>query len=210
MATPAALGKASAGPAISAALFQQDYFYARKSQFSWSPRFYFYDEHGNTLAFVRNATFAWKKEIRVFTDPTLSFELLAIKPVGSSRPVEAFQVTDSVNQSRVGAIRQMQAGPLQRRRWVLMDSAGEEIGTVGEDSALLGGIRRLITELAPQSYTFLLGDRELGWATQNGGLFTPELKIDLSSDSEKRLDRRLVAAAVVLMLAFSAQPLGAE
>lgn len=210
MATPVALGKASAGPAISAALFQQDCFYARKSRLSWSPKFYFYDEQGNTLAFLRNGTFAWNNEIRVFTDPTLSFQLLAIKPAAHSDFTETFEVMDSVNRSRAGAVRQMQSSPLQRRQWVLLDSAEQEVAALTEDSVLLGGIRRLVTELAPQSYTFLMGEREVGWATQNGGLFTPELKIDLSSDGEKRVDRRLVAAAVVLLLAFSAQPLRAE
>lgn len=210
MATPAALGKTSASPAISAALFQQDCFYARKSHFSWSPRFYFYDEHGNTLAFVRNASFTWSNEIRVFTDPTLSFELLVIRPLSRRSPGESFVVIDSVNHKPVGAIRQLQGNRLQRRQWVLMDPDDQEIATVTEDSLLLGGIRRLVTELVPQSYTFLFADREVGRATQNGSLFTPEMKIDLSSDREKQLDRRLVAATAVLLLAFSAQPLGAE
>lgn len=209
MATIAAIGKASAGPAISAALFQQDCFYARKSQFSWSPKFYFYDEHGNTLAFVRNATFSCNKEIRVFTDPTLSFELLAIRPLPRRNLGGSFAVIDSVNHKPVGAIRQVQAR-LQRRQWVLMDSDDQEVATVTEDSLLLGGIRRLVTELVPQGYTFTFAGREVGRATQNGSLFTPEMKIDLSSDRERELDRRLVAATVVFLLAFSCQPLGAE
>jgi hypothetical protein len=209
MATIAALGKASAGPAISAALFQQDCFYVRKSQFSWSPKFYFYDEHGNTLAFVRNATFSWNKQIRVFTDPTLSFELLAIRPLSRRNPGDTFAVIDSVNHKPVGAIRQVHNG-LQRRQWVLMDSDDQEVATVIEDSLLLGGIRRLVTELVPQSYTFTFAGREIGKATQNGSLFTPEMKIDLSSDREKELDRRLVAATVVFLLAFSGHPLDAE
>lgn len=208
MATTAAVGKPST--AISAALFQQNFLYVRKSRFSWAPRFYFYDGHGNTLGFVRNATFAWNKGIRVFSDPTLSFELLSIRPVDTSTPDTRFEITDSVNRSRVGAIRQTQAGPLLRRCWVLMDSADQEIATVTENSLLLGGIRRLITEMAPQSYTFLLGGCEVGRATQNDRFFSPALKIDLSNDPEKRLDRRLVAAAVVLILAFSAQPPGVE
>jgi hypothetical protein len=210
MATIAALGKASAGPAISAGLFRQDCFYVRKSQFSWSPKFYFYDEHGNTLAFVRNATFSWNKQIRVFTDPTLSFELLAIRPLARRKPGESFAVIDSVNHKPVGAIRQVQANGPQRRQWALMDSDDREVATVIEDSLLLSGIRRLVTELVPQSYTFTFAGREVGRATQNGSLFTPEMKIDLSGDCEKELDRRLVAATVVFLLAFSGQPLGAE
>lgn len=210
MATPAALGKTSASPAISAALFQQDCFYARKSHFSWSPRFYFYDEHGNTLAFVRNASFTWSNEIRVFTDPTLSFELLVIRPLSRRSPGESFVVIDSVNHKPVGAIRQLQGNRLQRRQWVLMDPDGQEIATVTEDSLLLGGIRRLVTHGGPQSYTFRLAGHEIGKATQSGGLFSPEMKIDLSGDGGKQLDRRLAAAAVVLLLGISAHAPGAQ
>ena len=209
MATIAALGKTSAGPAISAALFQKDCFYARRSRFSWSPKFYFYDEQGNTLAFVRNAIFSWNKEVRIFTDPTLSFELLAIRPLSRRNLGATFAVTDSVNHKRVGAIRQIKPGRLQRQ-WVLINSDDQELATVTEDSLLLGGIRRLVTHGVPQSYTFRLAGHEIGKATQSGGLFSPEMKIDLSGDGGKQLDRRLAAAAVVLLLGISAHAPGAQ
>jgi len=140
MATTPALGTASARTAINAALFQQDRFYARKSRFSWAPKFYFYDEHGNTLGFVRNATLTWNHEIRVFTDPGLSFELLAIRPQAEGIPSLRFEVTDSVNRQPVGAVREVQVSPLQRRQWALLDAVGHEVGTVTENSLVLGGL----------------------------------------------------------------------
>ena len=54
MATFAALGKTSAALPITAAVFQQDHFYVRQTRSSWSPRLYFQDDCGKTLAFVRN------------------------------------------------------------------------------------------------------------------------------------------------------------
>lgn len=205
MATTAALGKASAAPAISAALFQQVHFFVRKSAFSWAPKFYFYDQSGDTLAFVRNATLTWNREIRVFTDPGMSFELLAIRPLAGRSSGACFEITDSVNHERVGAVRQVETSGLQRRQWALMDSAGQEVGTVIEDSLLLGGLRRLVTELLPQSYTFRLAGCAVGTATQKGSLFNSEMEIDLSADHEKQLDPRLVTAVLVLLLASSAQ-----
>lgn len=209
MATTAALGKASASR-ISAALFRQDRFYARKSRFSWAPKFYFYDEHGQTLAFVRNATFTWERKIRVFSDPGLSFELLTISPLAGRHSAPSFEVIDSVNHERVGTIRPVQVNRLQRRQWRLMDARGQEVGTVTEDSVLLAGLRRLLIELVPQTYTFFLAQREIGKARQNGSLFNSEMEIDLSADCENQLDRRLATAAVVLLLAISTQPLRGE
>jgi hypothetical protein len=205
MATTAALGKASATPAISAALFQQVHFFVRKSAFSWAPKFYFYDQTGKTLAFVRNATLTWNREIRVFTDPGMSFELLAIRPVAGGSSRSCFEITDSVNHHRVGTIRHVETSRLQRRQWALMGPAGQEVGTVIEDSLLLGGLRRLVTELLPQGYTFRVAECVVGTATQKGSLFNSEMEIDLSADHEKQLDPRLVTAVLVLLLASSAQ-----
>ena len=207
MATTAAPGKASATPAISAAIFQQDRFYARKSALSWAPKVYFYDEHGNTLAFVRNLASLWSRDIRVFTDSGLSFELLAIKPLAGRNSSLVFEITDSVNHERVGAIRQLHLGWMHRQQWSLIDCRDEEVAIVSEGSLLLGGLRRFVTELLPQSYTFRSGECDIGTATQNGSLFNSEMEIDLGADHEKRLDRRLVTAMVVLLLASSAQPL---
>src|SRR5689334_20455923 len=102
MATLAALGKASAVSPITAAAFQQNHFYARQTRSSWSPRLYFQDDSGNTLAFVRNLSCHYNHEIRVFTDPTLSFELLAIKPGVRTAEADHFTVTDSLTRELAG------------------------------------------------------------------------------------------------------------
>lgn len=199
MATLAAPEKICAVPAISAALFEQHRLYIRQTRFSWSPRLYFYDEHGKTLAFVRNATFTWNRDIRIFTDPTLSFELLRIRPRHSPGSPH-FEVVDCVNNQCAGAIRFLPAGRLQCRQWSLLDSIGQEVGTVREDSLLLAGMRRILTELVPQSYSFHVAGTVIGNARSSNGLLSPDVMIDVSSDCEKRLDRRLLAAAMVLLV----------
>jgi hypothetical protein len=140
----------------------------------------------------------------------MSFELLTIRPVAGRSSEACFEITDSVNHERVGTIRQVETSRLQRRQWALMGSAGQEVGTAIEDSLLLGGLRRFITELLPQSYTFRLAACGVGTATQKGSLFNSEMEVDLSADHEKQLDRRLVTGLLVLLLASSAQPLGRE
>ncbi len=200
MATTA-LGKTSVFPAISAALFQQDRFYIRQSHFSRSPRLYFFDEHGQTLAFVRNAGFTWANEIRIFTDPTLSFELLRMKPLRGATERRDILVLDSVNGQAAGLIKRLPSGRLQCQEWSLLDSVGQELGAIKEDSLLLAGIRRFLTELIPQSYTFHLGDSLIGRAARSSTLFTPRTEVNLSGDREKQLDRRLVTAAMVLLMA---------
>jgi hypothetical protein len=200
MATLAALGKTCARPAIRAALWSQDHFCVRQTQVSWSPKLYFYDHHGKTLAFVREAGFSWSKEVRVFTDPTLSFELLSVKPLPSGRSAASFEIIDSMNHQRVGAIMQLPPARLQRRHWTLLDTEGKEVGAVSKDSLLLAGMRGLFTQLVPQRYTFRIGDREVGEAKHGRRLFSPEMTIDLSRDCNKHLDRRLVTAAILILM----------
>lgn len=201
MATVAAAGKISAAPAISAALFQKDHFRARQTRFSLAPRLYFYDEEGKTLAFVRNLSLHWNKELRIFTDPGLSFELLTITPTKKDAGEKAFLVFDPVNRESVGRIKIPQAIGLQKQEWTLVDATGLQVGHLQEDSAMLGAMRRYLSQAVPQTYTFYGEDSLAGHASLMNGIFSPEMEIDLRKDHETQLDRRLVVAVLVLVLA---------
>ncbi len=205
-----ALGKAATVPAVCAALFQQDRFYACQSHFSRSPKVHFYDQGGKTLAFVRHASFSWTRDLQIFTDPTLSFELLRLKALRGRNGMHEFQVLDSVNGQAVGSIRRLSASGLQCQEWSLLDSAREELGVIKEDLLLLAGMRRFLTGLVPQSYSFYLGNCVVGRAAPARGWFSRSMEIDLTCDSEKQLDRRLITAAMVLLMAPIAHQLPQE
>jgi len=195
------LGTTGFPASISAPIFQQDRFFARQRVFSFSPQFYFLDANGNTLAFLRKKVFTWKDEIRVFTDETQSLELLYIKARKIIDWGTAFDVTDSINHQKVGALKRRPWKSLLRKEWIIMDANDQEIGKMQEDSLFLATIRRYLTNVIPQSYTFDLGGQEIGTARQNWNFFAPKMDVDFTSDPGKRLDRRLVAAAIVLLMA---------
>lgn len=206
MATIAAApGRVSSAPAISAALFQQDHFHARQTRFSLTPKLYFHDEHGKTLAFVRNLSLHWNRELRVFTDPTLSFELLTIRPVAEQPSGKGFDVFDPVNRELVGKIRIPRVSGLQKQEWNLFDGAGEQVGHLQENSALLAALRRYLSEALPQTYTFYGRECVAGHASLMNGIFSPEMEIDLCCDDKKPLDRRLVIAVLVIVWAGRTQ-----
>src|SRR5947209_19322362 len=201
MATPSLGAAAQSGPAISAAIFQQDYFSARQKIFTFAPKFYFYDLQGNVLAFLRKKVFTLKDEIRVFTDETQSMELLHIKARKIIDWGTAFDVTDSINNQKVGALKRRGWKSVVRTEWIIMDANEQEIGKIQEDSLLLAMVRRFLTNLIPQSYTFEIGSQQLGTARQNWNFFVPRMKVDFTSDPARRLDRRLAAAAIILLMA---------
>lgn len=200
MATPG-VNAPGVQPAIAAAIFQQDSFVARRKIFSLAPCFYVQDQLGNALAFLRKKVFTWKDEIRVFTDETQTLELLRIKARRIIDWGTAFDVTDSINHQKVGALRRQGWKSLMRKEWTIMDALDQEIGRIREDSAMLAFVRRFITALLPQAYTFELGGQQAGIARQNWNLFAPQMYVDFTADPGKRLDRRLVVAAIVLLMA---------
>ncbi|HZD95793.1 MAG TPA: hypothetical protein VE133_16145, partial [Candidatus Sulfotelmatobacter sp.] len=169
MATPGvnALGTQ---PAIAAAIFQQDTFIARQKVFSLAPSFYIQDHLGNALAFLRKKVFTWKDEVRVFTDETQSLELLHIKARKIIDWGTAFDVTDSINQQKVGVLKRRGWKSLVRKEWILMDAFDQEIGTIKEDSMLLAFVRRFLIAFIPQTYNFEIGGQQMGTARQNWNL----------------------------------------
>jgi hypothetical protein len=200
MATPG-VNAPGVQPAIAAAIFQQDSFIARQKIFSLAPCFYVQDQLGNALAFLRKKVFTWKDEIRVFTDETQSLELLRIKARKIIDWGAAFDVTDSINNQKVGALKRRGWKSVLRKEWTILDALDQELGTIREDSAMLAFVRRFITALLPQAYTFELHGQQVGTATQNWNLFAPKMSVDFTADPGKQLDRRLAVAAVVLLMA---------
>lgn len=200
MASPR-VGTTAKSVPISAAIFQQDHFMARQRIFTLVPQFHFYDLSGNTLAFLRKKVFTWKDEIRIFTDQTQSMELLYIKARKIIDWGTAFDVTDSINRQKVGVLKRRGWKSLVRGEWTIMDANDVEIGRIQEDSLFLATVRRYLTTIIPQSYTFEVHGLQAGTARRNWNFFGPKLDVDFSADPGRMLDRRLVAAAVVLLMA---------
>lgn len=190
-----------AQPAIAAAIFQQDSFLVRQKIFSLTPRFYIDDAMGNALAFLRKKVFTLKDEIRVFTDETQGMELLHIKARKIIDWGTAFDVTDSINRQKVGALKRRGWKSVMRKEWLIMDALDQEIGRIQEDSMMLALVRRFVLAVIPQTYSFELYGQPVGSAEQNWNLFAPKMRVDFTSDPGKRLDRRLAVAAVVLLMA---------
>jgi hypothetical protein len=113
----------------------------------------------------------------------------------------AFDVTDSINHQKVGALKRRAWKSLLRKEWIILDENDQEIGKVQEDSMFLATIRRYVTNIIPQSYSFEIGGQSVGAARQNWNFFAPKMEVDFSIDPDKKFDRRLAAAAIVLLMA---------
>jgi len=198
--TSVGIAPARSAPTVSASIFQQDSFVARQKIFTLTPKFVFFDQEGKVLAFLRKKVFSWKDDIRVFTDETQTFELLRIKGRQVIDFGASFDVTDSIAGEKTGALKRRGWKSLLRAEWDILDVRDQEIGKIREDSAFRAAVRRLLGQLIPQGYTFELQGQTVGTAQRTWNPFVPTMRVDFSNDPGKRLDRRLLVAAIVLLM----------
>src|SRR5262245_30515186 len=83
-----------------------DRFSARRKFFElFSPKFYFYDEQGNAIAFCKQKAFKLREDIRVYTDESMSREILLIRARRILDFSSAYDVIDSATQQSVGVLK---------------------------------------------------------------------------------------------------------
>jgi len=196
-------GEPMGSPTLAASVFAHDRYWARKKFFTlFSPKFYFYDEQGGLMAFVKQKAFKLREDISVYGDEEMSRELLHIRARRIIDWSSAYDVIDSLTQQKVGALKRKGWRSIVRDEWIVMDANDAEIGRIREDSTALALLRRFVTALIPQDYSFTVRGRPIGSAKQNLNFFLPKMAVDFSQDPMRELDRRIGLAAVVLLMAI--------
>jgi hypothetical protein len=168
--------------------------------------FHVFDAAGNVVFYSQQKAFKLREDIRVFSGEDMQTELLRIGARQIMDFAAAYDVIDSTNEQKVGALKRRGLASLVRDQWILMDAADRETGTVAEDSTGLALLRRifgeLVTIIAPQRYHFEIGGRTVGVGQQNRNPFVYTVTLDFSADSEGALDRRLGLATGLLLAAI--------
>ncbi|MFQ5778672.1 MAG: hypothetical protein ACE5IP_11765 [Terriglobia bacterium] len=183
--------------------FSLDQYVARRKVLAlFSPKFHLYDTMGNLVAFVQQKAFKLKEDITVYADEEKQQPLLNIKARQVLDFSAAYDVVDVRTGENVGAVRRRGLKSILRDEWIVLNAAGQQIGTVQEDSAGLAVLRRFLTNLIPQRYHVRLDGQEAGTIRQHFNPLVLKHDVDLRSDPGRRLDRRLALAAVVLLLAI--------
>lgn len=190
-----------ASTASGTATFSHDFFHARAKVFDIAPKFFFYDMQGNKIGFLKQKLFKLKEDIRLYADESMAQELLTVKARSILDFSTAYDVVDSRDQSKVGALKRKGLKSLVQDEWIIMDAADQSIGRIHEDSMTMALLRRFLSNLIPQSYVFEVGGQPIGTAKQHFNPFVLKMDVDVRRDASRKLDRRLVAAAVVLLLA---------
>ncbi len=172
-------------------------------------------ELGEPLCFVEQKRFKFKEDIRFYADASKTQELLRIKARQRFDPRATYDVTDSVG-TKIGAIQKVFGASLLRSTYAIHDASGQQIAITTEKSLPIAIFRRAVgfipyvenvADWLPIPYHFIFkhGEEIIGQNTRQTFKIRDNYTIDMSADTQRVLDRRLVLAIAVGMDALQAR-----
>jgi hypothetical protein len=173
----------------------------RKVLTVFGAKFHIYNAAGNLLGFCKQKAFRLKEDIRVYSDETMSDERLVIKARSAIDFSAAYDVVDSREQRKVGALRRKGFTSMFRDEWQVLDENDHEVGTIREDNAWMALFRRYLSNLIPQSFHLKdLHGQELAMFRTHFNPFIHRMTVSVFPDCP--LDAMLVLSAGILLVAI--------
>jgi uncharacterized protein YxjI len=187
---------------------QSRYMIRRKFLKLFGGAFHIFDEAGNVVFYSKMKAFKLKEDLRVFTGEDMAEEVLIIKARSMLDISATYDVTDAKTGQKVGALRRKGLKSLLRDEWLILDENDQEMGTIVEDNMLLALVRRLLSNLVPQTFQGTVDGAPVFTFRQHFNPFVQKISLDYSADRDGRLDRRLGIAAAVLLSAIEGRQEG--
>jgi uncharacterized protein YxjI len=147
----------------------------------------------------RKKGFKLKEDIRLFEDEAMQREILSIQARQVLDFSATYDVTDSRQRRRIGALRRKGLRSMLRDEWEILDPEDRPFGMIQEDSQQKALLRRFLTNLIPQSFDVIVGGTTVAEVRQHFNPIRFRLDVDFTLDGRRQLDRRLGLAAVVLL-----------
>jgi hypothetical protein len=122
-------------------------------------KFHIFNPQGAVIGFCKQKAFKLKEDIRVYTDESMNRELLRINARSMIDFSAAYDVFDSLTNTKIGALRRQGLASLVRDAWSVLDESDREIGQITEDSTLMAVVRRIIpyADMIPQKFALRQG-----------------------------------------------------
>ena len=154
----------------------------------------------NMLLYVKQKAFKLKEDITMFEDEAQTKPVIKINARNILDFSAAYDVTDVATGEKVGVLRRKgMMSSFVMDAWEILDKNDAVIGAIKEESMLLAMVRRYLANIIPQKFMMTIGETPVGHAKQTWNPFLPQMKVDFTADTGKKLDRRLGLAAVVLL-----------
>ncbi|MBE28422.1 MAG: hypothetical protein CMB06_04845 [Euryarchaeota archaeon] len=164
-------------------------------------KFRIVDEQDNLYGFCEQKRFRIKEDIRIYDDENKNNEWLIIKQRNLVDAWGGFDIVDPKENLLLGSIRRKFWKSVLRTKWELLDSDGNEIGMLIEDSLGYAIARRILLGiLLPKKFTlWTSADQQPITMRQK---FNPLIKkLVVTIPSGHAFDRRFIAGLAMVIAA---------
>lgn len=165
-------------------------------------KFHIYNEAGQLMFFCKQKAFKLKEDIRLYTDESMTEEVLTMQARSVMDFSATYDVIDSVEGVKVGALQRKGMKSMFKDEWVVLNGDDSQLGLIQEDSMGLALVRRFLANIIPQNFDMIVNDKKVVDIKQDFNLFVYKLNVDYSFDTENVVDRRLGIAAGLLIAAI--------
>jgi uncharacterized protein YxjI len=164
-------------------------------------KFRIMDEQDNLYGFCEQKRFKIKEDIRVYDDENKNNEWLVIKQKNFIDAWGGFDIYDPNAGVLLGTVRKKFWNSILRTRWELLDSEGQNVGVLEEDSLGYALVRRTFLGILPKKYTLhTIGSNVPITMRQK---FNPIIKkLVVNIPPEHPFDRRYIAGLALVIAAL--------
>jgi uncharacterized protein YxjI len=184
------------------AAFMLDQYMFRKKVFKlFGGAFHVYDKNDNVVLYSKQKAFKLKEDFRIYSDESMSTELITIKTPAILDISATYFVTDATTGQSVGALKRKGLKSIFKDEWSIFTTAdpNEEAGRVTE-SSVFGAILSRIIKLIPQSYVIqTAGGETIAMISQHFNPFVSKYTLNIPTETPA-IDRRLLIAAGILLV----------
>jgi hypothetical protein len=161
------------------------------------------DEAGAPVAFVRQKKLAIREDLRFFADESESEELFRVKARQVVDVGGRYDVTTPAGE-RIGVLQRRFAQTLLRTTWAILDADEGSLAEVTESSTARAIFRRVVDVPLLYHFSIVVDGRQVGEVRR---VFTlrDRYVMTLGGDIDRRIDRRLAVALLVVLDALQAR-----
>lgn len=167
-----------------------------------------YDENRKLICKAEQKAFKLKEQIHFFKDEEKTDELFSIKARKVIDISATYDIFDKSGKVVASLRRKGLASSFVRDEWLILNDKEEQIGSIVEDSNLLGLLRRYLDFVAlfvPQKFHVFVGEKEVGTMQQNKNPLTVKLACDFNDGIEKQLGSLLPIAIPSMIIIIEAR-----
>ena len=174
------------------------YLFRRKVLKLFGGAFHVYNETGNLLFYSKQKAFKLREDFRIYSDESMTQELLTIKTPQIFDFGATYNVQDSTTGAPVGSIKRKAIKSIFKDEWTFQSNDGQEVGTLSEKS-MAGALLSRFIKLIPQAYIIYSYDgRVVAEIQQHFNPFVLKYSMKLLTQ-EPLIDRRLLISAGILL-----------